>query len=123
MCVKRRGLPKNDSQSEAFAGKHEGYGDAGKQPLPIEERPGYTCATRAQAVEALSPLPVGKLEKSCFLWVFVSSSLSYALEGKADYFSMIGKERKATGHILEMGKEWQVAISVLVGRKSHNLCE
>lgn len=52
------------------------------------------------------PLSVGKLEKSCFLWVFVSSSLSYALEGKADYFLMIGRERKSTGHILGMGKEW-----------------
>lgn len=34
MCAKPRGLPKNDSQSVAFAGKPEGDGDAGNLPFP-----------------------------------------------------------------------------------------
>lgn len=34
MCAKRRGFPKNVSPGAAFAGKHEGDGDAGNLPFP-----------------------------------------------------------------------------------------
>lgn len=45
----------------------------------------------------LHPLSLGKLEKSCFPWVYVSSFQSCALENKAEYF-LITEEQKDTEH-------------------------
>lgn len=78
-------------------------------PYPQRSVPGMFAATHASSAPrgrgAPGPLSLGKLEGSCFLLVYLSSFLSYAWEDKAEYF-LITEERKATRHILGMGKEW-----------------
>lgn len=95
------GLTKNDPLSAAFVGNHDGGSGAGDLSLPREECQGCTWSPLHSVPRVtevpLYPLSLGKLEESLFLWVYVSSFQSCALEEKAEYFLII-KEWKAMGH-------------------------
>lgn len=95
-CAKQRGWPENDPQSAALLENMRAV--VCWWSVPTQMR-GQGCTWPPvhpvpSTIEVLCPLSLGKLEESCFLWVYVSSFLPYALD-KAEYFLIIERRKKS----------------------------